>query len=232
MRESRRYDAVIFDLFGTLVPEWPREEFDEALGEMGTVLGLSAEGFVEAWYATEIEQLTGRLGDLEETIRALCDELGDAPTGEQVAEATAIRTAMHERYFHPQPEAVETARALHDRGYALGLVSMCYPDTPALWAESELARSFGVTVFSSETGLAKPDAEIYLAAAEGLGVDPARCLYVGDGSYGELAGAAAVGMAPVLIRDPEERIGAVVRPQADTWTGPSIQTLPDVLGII
>ena len=52
-----------------------------------------------------------------------------------------------------------------------------------------------MTVFSSEVGLRKPGyPAIYLAASEGLGVSPQACLYCGDGAYGELTGAATVGM--------------------------------------
>jgi len=42
---------------------------------------------------------------------------------------------------------------------------------------------------------------MYRLACTGLAVTPAECLYVGDGGSGELTGAAAVGMRPVLLAD-------------------------------
>ena len=38
-------------------------------------------------------------------------------------------------------------------------------------------------IFSCEIGLLKPDPEIYLDMARRLAVDPAACLYVGDGPH-------------------------------------------------
>ena len=54
---------------------------------------------------------------------------------------------------------------------------------------------------------------------------------MGDGSYHELSGAAAVGMRPLLIRDPQEE-AEMLRPELDDWDGASIDDLrriPDLL---
>ena len=53
---------------------------------------------------------------------------------------------------------------------------------------------FDAAVISHEVGMRKPHAEIYLHACELLAVQPSGCLYVGDGAYGELTGAAEVGI--------------------------------------
>jgi HAD superfamily hydrolase (TIGR01509 family) len=51
-------------------------------------------------------------------------------------------------------------------------------------------------------GAAKPDRAIYAAAAEDLGIEPARLLFVDDGSDDELAGAArAASLPPCRSRD-------------------------------
>jgi putative hydrolase of the HAD superfamily len=64
-------------------------------------------------------------------------------------------------------------------------------------AGSNLSQYFEVTAFSAEVGSAKPGAAIYLAACKGLGVDPAECVYVADGSDNELPGAVSLGMYAV-----------------------------------
>jgi putative hydrolase of the HAD superfamily len=142
------------------------------------------------------------------------------------------RDAMYARYFRSRPGAEETLRPVKERGYPIALISMCAPDTPALWRAGPLARSIDVEVFSCEVGLRKPDPAIYLRATELLGIEPDRCLYVGDGAYGEMSGAAAVGMTPVLIRDPDEEPGSALRPEAEEWNGPMIGRLSDVLAIL
>jgi putative hydrolase of the HAD superfamily len=112
------------------------------------------------------------------------------------------------------------------------LVSMCAPDTPAMWRASPLAGLVDVEVFSCETGLRKPDPEIYRWACDRLGVAPDRCLYVGDGSYGELTGAAALGMQAVLVSDPEER-AEMLRPEVEEgWTGPTIAHLQEIVPML
>jgi putative hydrolase of the HAD superfamily len=56
-------------------------------------------------------------------------------------------------------------------------------------------------VISGEVGLHKPQPEIFLLAAERLGVDPAECVFVDD-LRENVAGAEEVGMTAILHRDP------------------------------
>jgi FMN phosphatase YigB (HAD superfamily) len=69
-------------------------------------------------------------------------------------------------------------------------------------------------------------------ACERLGVEPARCLYVGDGAYAELSGATSVGMHAVLIRDPAEAHVEALRPEAEDWAGAHIEDLREILPIL
>ena len=71
---------------------------------------------------------------------------------------------------------------------------------PAAWPETELAGLFDAETFSSDCGLMKPEPEIYLRTARGARASSrADCFFVGDGANDELAGAARVGMTPVLF---------------------------------
>lgn len=60
---------------------------------------------------------------------------------------------------------------------------------------------FDAVVISGEVGLRKPDPDIYLLAAERVGLDPARCVFVDD-LASNVRGAAAVGMVGVRHVDP------------------------------
>jgi putative hydrolase of the HAD superfamily len=131
----------------------------------------------------------------------------------------------------PRPGAEEVLARLRADGYPLALISMCAPDTPDIWRSSPLAGTVDVEVFSSEVALRKPDAAIYLRACEGLHVDPADCLYVGDGSYRELSGAAAVGMRPVLISDPDVS-AEMLNPDPDDWSGETIASLLEIASLL
>jgi putative hydrolase of the HAD superfamily len=226
-----RIEAVVFDLFGTLVYEFPRADWDAWLETSAAIVEADVDAFRGAWEATAVERQTGRLGDIEENLRTVAARAGAWPNGSQIAETLEGRAAMYRTWFVPRPGAEEVLAGLRADGYPLALVSMCAPDTPAMWHASPLDGTVDAEVFSCEVGLRKPDPDIYLLAAERLRVAPDACLYVGDGSYHELSGAAAVGMHPVLIRDPEEE-AEMLRPEPDAWDGASIDHLrriPDLL---
>jgi putative hydrolase of the HAD superfamily len=224
--------AVVFDLYGTLVYELPREDFYDVVRAMALALGAPVEAFVDAWNATAIARQTGGFPTIDANVRSICERIGVRPSEPALADALGVRAAMYERWFRPRPGAVEILEQLEDRETPVALVSMCAPDTPALWRSSVLAPFVRVTVFSSETGLRKPDRDIYLAACDGLGVEPSGCLYCGDGAYGELTGARDVGMASVLIRNPELAPEDALRPEAEVWDGPSVDHLLELLRFI
>lgn len=223
--------AVVFDLFGTLVYEFPRADWDAWLETTAAVLEADPEAFAAAWSATAVERQTGRLGDIEENLRTVAARAGAWPADAQIAEALEARAELYRAWFVPRPGAEEVLARLRADGYRLGLVSMCAPDAPTMWKASPLGGTMDVEVFSCEAELRKPDPEIYLLAASRLGVAAPECLYVGDGAYRELSGAAAVGMRPVLIRDPDED-AEVLRPEAEAWSGETIGDLRDILRLL
>ena len=219
-----RVEAVVFDLFGTLVYEFPRADWDGWLETSAAILESDVDAFKAAWQATGIERQTGHLGDVEENLRTVAARAGAWPTDAQLTEVLDARAEMYRKWFVPRPGAEEVLAGLRADGYPLGLISMCAPDAPAMWRASTLGGAVDVEVFSCDVGLRKPDPEIYLLATERLGVAPQACLYVGDGSYRELSGAAAVGMRSVLIRDPQEE-AEMLRPEVEEWEGATIDDL-------
>ena len=230
---DRRFDAVVFDLFGTLVPEYTREEFFDTVVQAARVLGCEVDVFREAWVTSAVHRQTGVHATVEDNVRAVCAAIGaPEPDDASLTRALAPRAAMYAAGFHPRPGALETLREVKARGYSVALVSMCAPDTPALWRASPLAPFVDVEVFSCETGLRKPDAAIYLAASDGLGVPPQRCLYCGDGAYGELTGAEAVGMTAYLIRTPELDPAEALRPEPEDWAGAAVDDLRELLDLL
>jgi putative hydrolase of the HAD superfamily len=229
-----RFDAVVFDLYGTLVPEFPRSEFWEVVDAMAGVLGCDAAGFRAEWQRTAVGRQTGAYaGGMPENVRAICAAIGGGvPTEAALTQALELRAELYRRWFHPRVSALETLRELAARGYPMALISMCAPDTPPMWRASELAPFVAVEIFSSETGLRKPDPAIYLAACEGLGVAPERCLYCGDGAYRELTGAEAVGMTAYEIRDPTVVTAEQLRPEGEDWQGAGVSDLRELLELL
>ncbi len=163
-------EAVVFDLFGTLVYEFPRADWDGWLDTSAAILETDVDAFKAAWQATGIERQTGRLGDVEENLRTVAARAGAWPTDAQLTEILDARAEMYRKWFVPRPGAEEVLARLRAEGYRLGLISMCAPDAPAMWRASPLDNTVDVEVFSCDVGLRKPDPEIYLLATERLGV--------------------------------------------------------------
>jgi putative hydrolase of the HAD superfamily len=215
------------------VPEFPRSDFYGTVDRMSLVLGADAEAFRDAWNRTAIGRQTGAYPSMGDNVREICGELGVAsPSDLALERALAPRAAMYARWFHPREGALETLAAVRARGLPIGLVSMCAPDTPAMWRASELAGTVDVEVFSSEVGLREPDPAIYRYACDRLAVDAGRCLYCGDGAYGELTGAEAVGMTAVEIRDPAVDVREQLRPEGEDWSGARVADLRDLLAML
>lgn len=229
---SGRFDAVIFDLFGTLVPELPRSEFYGAVREAARRLGCDPDLFEDGWTVTSVARQTGTYPrGMVDNVLDICRRIGIRdPTDDEIRDALGPRDSLYERWFSPRPGAIETLTELRARGLPLGLISQCTPDTPEMWRRSAFAGLVDVEVFSSEVGLRKPDPAIYRYATDRLGIAPERCLYCGDGSYGELSGAEAVGMTAVMIDDAHLDHGEMLRPEGEEdWAGSRVADLRELL---
>jgi putative hydrolase of the HAD superfamily len=69
-----------------------------------------------------------------------------------------------------------------------------------------------VVIDSHVVGVEKPDPAIFGFALRAMGLDPARCLYVGDSVRIDVAGARAAGLTPALVTpEPSARAGDFLR---------------------
>jgi putative hydrolase of the HAD superfamily len=226
------FAAVVFDMYGTLTPSWPRSYWDEQKRSCAGPLGIPADVWVEELDATWHERICGHYGGLSETLAAVAARLGFSPTEAQLAAAVADRHASYRGFQRLRPDALETLRRLRASGLKLALVSDCTAELPETWEALELAELFDATVFSSRERTRKPDPRLFRAAAERLGVAPEQCLYVGDGGGDELAGSAAVGMLPVLLAGQDWADNhAPGRPEQE-WSGLRIATLSEIPGLL
>jgi putative hydrolase of the HAD superfamily len=226
-----KYQAVIFDLFGTLVDNFSVEEHEGVLRNMASIIAAPADGFVRLWLDTFNERATGVFPSPDAVIEYICGKLGISAKVSQIQQAARIRYDFTRRALRLRPDAVSVLSALKSRGYKTALISDCSAETPAAWKDTPLAPLIDVALLSCLVGLRKPDPRIYHLATEQLGVEPQTCLYIGDGSSRELTGAAQVGMHPVLIRVPDESSDAHQIDRED-WNGPVISSLTEVLALV
>ena len=107
------------------------------------------------------------------------------------------------RGMRPSEPMVAAVRAARSGGIRTGLVSNSW--STSHYDRDALGKLFDAVVISADVGLHKPQPEIYLVAAERLGEEPERCVFVDD-LRENCAGAEAVGMTAVLHRDAAKTI--------------------------
>jgi putative hydrolase of the HAD superfamily len=214
-------DAVIFDLWGTLVP-YPPAEMRRVTDRMAEIVGAPTAEFAAAWSGEFAARAIGR--PLETSIQGICETLDVEPQPEMIAQAVAYRIAALGDLFRPRADAVTTLEQLKKRGLKLGLITDCTVDVPGFWAASPLSPLVDGTVFSAVEGMQKPDRRMYELACRRLAVAPDRCLYVGDGNSDELNGAVSGGMRAVQLRPGDT--------DAPTWDGPGIPSLAVVVELV
>ena len=225
--------AVVFDMYGTLTPNWPKSFWDEQKRTSAASLDLPEADWIAALDATWHERVSGSYGSsLLDTFREVAGQLGQTPTEAQLAAAVRHRYEAHRRTQQLRPDVLPTLRALRADGLKIALVSDCTHELSDQWETSELAEFFHATVFSCREGTRKPDPKLFLAAAERLSVPPESCLYVGDGGGDEMAGSAAVGMHPVLLVAPDWLENNTPGRPDETWPGLRATSLTEIPRIL
>jgi putative hydrolase of the HAD superfamily len=227
-----KYEAVIFDLFGTLIDNFSRVEYGAMLTEMAEIVGAPGGDFMGLWGDTVEQRMTGAFPTVEAGIEHLCDRLGVTATPSDLEAAAGARIEFTRSRLVPRDGALTTLRELRDAGRKIGLVTDCTLEVPMLWPETPFAALVDAPVFSCTARVKKPDAAIYRLACDALDVAPGACLYIGDGSSGELTGAAQVGMHPVLIDVPYDSPEEWERAEAEAWRGPTVCALSEVLAFV
>jgi putative hydrolase of the HAD superfamily len=230
-----RYDAVIFDLFGTLIETVTPDNYDIMLGELAGLLGVEAEAFATEWRATVDARESGLFGDIDDLLSKTSATAGHVPSADEIANAKQRWMAIAGEWLTPRDDARATLQAIRATGAKIGLLSNCSAEVPPLWPTAGLADLFDHLVFSCEVGAMKPHASVYEAATTNLRVAPQRCMFVGDGGAHELTGASAVGMQAVLIRVPGEEhtaFDAFYRKDALEWPGATVGSLSELTALL
>jgi putative hydrolase of the HAD superfamily len=195
----RAIDAVVFDLFGTLVPNFSLERFWECIDRIADVLGAPREGFRAEWRACFRQRMDGRLRDGADMFVPLLREMGIPTDAATLADADRIRSDFFTTELVPKAGARECLEELKRRGYRLALATDCSSGTPTHLDRTSLGEFFRVRAVSADLGVTKPHRAIYEHVLSGLGVAGERCVYVGDGNSEELPGAKRHGMTTVWI---------------------------------
>jgi HAD superfamily hydrolase (TIGR01509 family) len=211
-------DAVIFDLDGLLLDSeqiWDsvRERLARERGgrwsdrAQGDMMGMSSP----------------------EWSRYMHEVVGLAEPPDEINAEVVHRVAESYREVLPLiPGAVEAVERLAAR-WPLALASSSNRELIELVLdEAELRDCFGITVSSEEVARGKPAPDVFLAAADRLGVAPERCAVVEDSRNGILAGRAA-GMRVLAVPNQHFPPGAEALAAADVVLGSIRELTPEAV---
>ncbi|GAA1800310.1 hypothetical protein GCM10009682_22380 [Luedemannella flava] len=223
-----RYRAVIFDFFGTLTRAYQRGPLH---AEVARTLGCEPSAFAQLLNRTWALRARGGFADIEGMLARLARMQGVHPDAGQVRTAARLRRRAIRDDIRLRAEAVPTLRALRARGLRTGLVSDCSDELPDIFATLPVAPLFDATVYSARVGVAKPHPALYATVCARLRVDPADCLYIGDGGGCELSGATHAGMTAVQLAAPDlvEHLSFNAEPD---WPGAVVTRLIDALDLV
>ena len=141
-----RFSAVLFDLFGTLVPNFPETAFKASLHDMAEILCIDPVKFHRAWaFETWRDRATGAYATIEANLIAICSLLDTSASKDQLECATQCRIAFTRSVLRPRHDALALLSELRSRKISLGLVSDCSAEVPAIWPELPFAPLFQET---------------------------------------------------------------------------------------
>jgi sugar-phosphatase len=188
--------AVVFDLDGLLVdsePLWRRAQIT-VLGRHGVTLTDAQCRSTKGRAVTEVTQhWYERVGWRGPSPAAVAEEIVDE----------VVRLVAREA--EPLPGALEAVTWCRSQGFGLAVASSSHRRVIAgALGRVGLDRAFDVVRSAEDVPAGKPDPAVYLAAAAGLEVAPARCLALEDSALGARA-AVAAGMGCAVV---PERAGA------------------------
>jgi HAD superfamily hydrolase (TIGR01509 family) len=192
-------DAVIFDCDGTLVDSEPlsRAAWDQVLEPFG--------------YATRDDEYPDLVGRPFPYVHAfLAERVTDLPGAEPLwaAYSDALFTLIDVR-LEPFVDALDTLGELRARGVRVAVASSSMRERlDHTLRRAGLADAFAVSVAGDEIEHGKPAPDMFLAAADRLGVAPAACAVIEDSAPG-VAAARAAGMRTVGVARANDDAAAV-----------------------
>lgn len=182
--------GVIFDMDGVLVDSYRAhwQSWHFMADELGK--GLTEEQFISTFGRTSREIIAEHWG-------------AGCLTPEEIAEFDRRKEALYRELvasdFPAMEGATELIRALAASGFKLAVGSSGPPENVALAVDRLVAgQFFNTLVTGRDVTRGKPDPQVFLLAAERMGVAPADCAVIEDAPVG-IAAANAAGMASIAL---------------------------------
>ena len=139
---------------------------------------------------------------LEESMPSIKEEFCSSMSLEEVdAEFQRLAAIEYENNIGLKPFAKEYIEKLHSDGVKIAIASSGYPHLcKAAFKRLGIDKYINIYAFSSEVGVNKSNPDIYLLAAERMGVEPGDCVVFEDIALG-ISGAKMAGCKTCAVYD-------------------------------
>jgi beta-phosphoglucomutase len=198
-----RYEAVLFDVGGTLIGFVDAEPFRLFLEHAGQPAAVDDGQRLYQRFLSVIRAERDRaqgVGASEASLEAFWRSVFALVWPDKPELAAAMYRRFRENGFDRLlDDARPTLEALRAAGLRLGVISNWTGGLDALLTQIGVREYFEFVLSSAHVGMAKPDPRIFDLAAGLLGLQPDRLLYVGDHFGDDIQGARAAGLDAVLI---------------------------------
>jgi HAD superfamily hydrolase (TIGR01509 family) len=183
-------EAVLFDLDGTLVDT------------VATRIEAWLEALAAAGLPTTREQLAPLIGLDGKRLAREVAALAGEPIGEARSEEIDRRSGEIYELLNRSPRALPGVRrvveAIEENGIAWAIATSSRKEQVATSVASLGLPKEPTIVDASHVKHAKPEPDLLLLAAKEVGVEPARCWYVGDSTW-DMVSAVAAGMIAIGV---------------------------------
>ncbi len=229
-------EAVIFDLGGTLVKYYTRQEFKDVL--LDSIHSVQAYLEQEAGTGVDEKELEYRMqaenhegpGHSVRRLEGRIARIFSLPASFIEKRSDQVARAFLKPIFNRASryqDSIPVLKSISSTGTKVSIISNSPWGTPAyLWREELERQGLAGLVynptFCGDVGWRKPDSRIFMHSTESLGLRPESCIFVGDDFSADYEGSSKAGLRPILIdREGELKVN-----------GESISSLSELLHII
>ena len=232
--KMRRFELVIFDLGGTLI--YFDGNWEDVINEAQQSLyeGLRDAGFdlektsfnrdfnnqmvvYQARRETDCKEHT-----TESVLRKVLEGWGYPNVEKQdITPAIAGMYAISQKFWHVEPDTIQTLESLKGEGYKTGIISNAADDqdVQTLIDKANIRSYFDLILTSAAEGIRKPDTYMFQKALDYWNLKPSQAVMVGDKLQADILGANQAGLFSVWInrRVDEENLpqpGKKIQPDA------------------
>jgi putative hydrolase of the HAD superfamily len=206
-----KIEAIVFDLYGTLVDIHTNEDKNEIFDFLSRYLryyDINIDGgrLRSVFQAEKAQNLSSRHESYPEVnFQDIFENIIKKESGLNnsflVKSCCKLFRILSREKFQLFPDCIPVLQEMKKSGYPLALVSNAQKVfTPNEIRILDLDQFFKHMVFSTQYGFVKPDSRLFIVACGLLDVPPVNAIYIGDNPDDDVKGAKKIGMIPILLR--------------------------------